>query len=138
MLKHLKKSTQVKRHRNIGNGGWGLKKRRWRRYIEYHLYGIVVLYIDNSKFFHNHHLGVPCGVQTLPTIFFRTSWHLEDCDAICICCCRISMEYELVFTNKWRHLHFYFEITFYFCIRYILDITNIKIFFAESSRITNS
>ena len=35
-LKH--QSLQVKRHRNIGNGGWGLKKRRWRRYIEYHLY----------------------------------------------------------------------------------------------------
>ena len=31
-------SPLVKRHRNIGNGGWGLKKRRWRRYIEYHLY----------------------------------------------------------------------------------------------------
>ena len=34
-LKH--QSPQVKRHRNIGNDGWGLKKRRWRRYIEYHL-----------------------------------------------------------------------------------------------------
>ena len=35
-LKHL--SPPRKRHRNIGNGGWGLKKRRWRRYIEYHLF----------------------------------------------------------------------------------------------------
>ena len=34
-LKH--QSHHVKRHKNIGNGGWGLKKRRWRRYIEYHL-----------------------------------------------------------------------------------------------------
>ena len=34
-LKHP--SPHVKRHRNIGNGGWGLKKRGWRRYIEYHL-----------------------------------------------------------------------------------------------------
>ena len=34
-LKH--QSLHVKRHRNIGNGVWGLKKRRWRRYIEYHL-----------------------------------------------------------------------------------------------------
>ena len=30
-------SLHAKRHRNIGNGGWGLKKRLWRRYIEYHL-----------------------------------------------------------------------------------------------------
>ena len=35
-LKH--QSTYEKRHKNIGNGGLGLKKRRWRRYIEYHLY----------------------------------------------------------------------------------------------------
>ena len=35
-LKH--QCPRVKRHRNIGNGWWGLKKRRWRRYIEYHLY----------------------------------------------------------------------------------------------------
>ena len=35
-LKH--QSPKVKRHRNIGNGGWGLKKRRWRRYIENHLF----------------------------------------------------------------------------------------------------
>ena len=32
-------------------------------------YCIVVLYIDNSKFFHNHHHRVPCGVQTLSTIY---------------------------------------------------------------------
>ena len=38
-LKH--QSPKVKRHRNIGNGGWGLKKRRWRRYIEYHLFNAV-------------------------------------------------------------------------------------------------
>ena len=37
-VKTLKQSPHVKRHRSIGNGGWGLKKRRWRRYIEYHLY----------------------------------------------------------------------------------------------------
>ena len=36
-VKTLKHSPHVKRFRNIGNGGWGLKKRRWRRYIEYHL-----------------------------------------------------------------------------------------------------
>ena len=35
-LKH--QSPYEKRHKNIGNGGLGLKKRRWRRYIEYHLY----------------------------------------------------------------------------------------------------
>ena len=38
-LKH--QSPHVKRYRNIGNGGWGLKKRRWRRHIEYHLYEIT-------------------------------------------------------------------------------------------------
>ena len=36
-LKH--QSPQRKRRENIGNGGWGLKMRRWRRHIEYHLYG---------------------------------------------------------------------------------------------------
>ena len=35
-LKHL--STPRKRCENIGTVGWGLKKRRWRRCIEYHLY----------------------------------------------------------------------------------------------------
>ena len=35
-LKHL--SPARKRCENIGNGGWGLKKRRWRHHIEYHLY----------------------------------------------------------------------------------------------------
>ena len=35
-LKH--QSPPRKRCENIGNGGWGLKKRRWRRHIEYHLY----------------------------------------------------------------------------------------------------
>ena len=34
-LKHL--SPARKRRENIGNGGWGLKKRRWRHHIEYHL-----------------------------------------------------------------------------------------------------
>ena len=34
-LKHL--SPPRKRRENIGNGGWGLKKRWWRRHIEYHL-----------------------------------------------------------------------------------------------------
>ena len=37
-LKH--QSPPRKRRENIGNGGWGLKKRRWRRHIEYHLYGM--------------------------------------------------------------------------------------------------
>ena len=35
-LKHL--SPPHKRRENLGNGEWGLQKRRWRRYIEYHLY----------------------------------------------------------------------------------------------------
>ena len=35
-LKH--ESSHVKRHRNIGNGGWGLKKATVAPYIEYHLY----------------------------------------------------------------------------------------------------
>ena len=34
-LKHL--SPPRKRRENIGNGGWGLKKRWWRRHIKYHL-----------------------------------------------------------------------------------------------------
>ena len=41
-LKHL--SPPRKRRENIGNGGWGLKKRLWRRQIEYHLLvGAMVL-----------------------------------------------------------------------------------------------
>ena len=34
-LKH--QSPPRKHHGNIGNGGWGLNKRQWRRHIEYHL-----------------------------------------------------------------------------------------------------
>ena len=34
-LKYL--SPPRKRRENIGNGRWGLKKRWWRRHIEYHL-----------------------------------------------------------------------------------------------------
>ena len=40
-------SPPRKRREDIGNGGWGLKKRRWRRYIEYLLntYWIDIEYI---------------------------------------------------------------------------------------------
>ena len=39
-LKH--QSPPRKRRENIGNGGWGLKKRRWHRHIEYHLYRLPI------------------------------------------------------------------------------------------------
>ena len=48
ILKH--QSPRVKRHRNIGNGGWGLKKRRWRRHIEYHLFCIQISFDKWSHF----------------------------------------------------------------------------------------
>ena len=38
-LKH--QSPQRKRRENIGTGGWGLKKRRWRRHIENHLFWMI-------------------------------------------------------------------------------------------------
>ena len=47
-LKH--QSPHVKRHKNIGSGGLGLKNRRWRRHTEYRLYRLSADYNARCMF----------------------------------------------------------------------------------------